>query len=113
MNVSKFHFVNFSARRTLSTISAVEIKDAAVETVQSVRYLDLILDILPNWRPQVTYLCSNLSRRIGVLNKRVSDSEEHLNKKRKCACLKRTILYIKYFTKTFFKMREFDYLLEK
>lgn len=69
LNVGKCNILHFTGRKTIPTLPAIELNSGTVETVKSIRYLGIVLDSSLNWRAHVTELCSNLSRRVGILNK--------------------------------------------
>ena len=68
LNLSKTKFMIFVNRQIRQDV-CLEIENVEIERVYEIKFLGVLIDHTLCWKPHIKYLCSKVSRSIGILGK--------------------------------------------
>lgn len=69
LNVGKTNFMNILSKRKASPVIHLNNDGILIDEVSEFKYLGIIIDKHLTWRNHISFLCSKLSSRIGILKK--------------------------------------------
>ena len=70
LNIYKTHTVNFSKSHNIRTRqNNINIDWKAIETVNYTKFLGVAIDNNLNWSAHIKYICNNMSKSIGIINR--------------------------------------------